>query len=431
MGNNKLLKTKAFYFITFLLVLFILYPLNLFGQVETPGTTFKVEVTDNLATVNVQDADLSEVLKEIEKATGVKITIGKELIGKKITAQFEDLDIESALKEILNRSDSYYVLNFLQDPVNKEKYVLKDVKAEGDIIGSKPLKVKMVTVDIPYGSGKGEVGAVDAGEGAIIGPKSFTVDDKGNIYICDTVNERIQVFSSNGKYLSTISFKKGTFAEDIDIDKQGFVYVYNRVKLYQYDKKGNIVTSIDVDESRWGGGGTMHVINNEIYIYACDYDTCGDFLIGRTLFNNMLVGPSVEEPKRFNEKGKQGLSQKKYMTGLKRFERGETEIKDRDGATFKIMSFPLKEILSIKFLGEDKRENLYIKTERDNETHELVVEVHKFNADGDYLNTIQMSPSNIHFWSVKNCEVSKDGTIYQFLPEKDRLRLNIFPYESN
>ncbi len=107
------------------------------------------------------------------------------------------------------------------------------------------------------------------------------------------------------------------------------------------------------------------------------------------------------------------------------------EIKGEDNPTFKEMSFPLKDIVSIKFMGEDKDENIYIKTEHENENQVLVVEVHKFNSDGDYLNTINMPESNIRFWSVRNYAVNKDGTIYQFLPEKNRLILNILPDENH
>ncbi|MDA8242432.1 MAG: hypothetical protein M0Z67_18935 [Nitrospiraceae bacterium] len=149
------------------------------------------------------------------------------------------------------------------------------------------------------------------------------------------------------------------------------------------------------------------------------------------LFGNFLVGPSAEETKTLKEKGKKGLSGKKFMTSLKRFERGEMEIKGEDNPTFKEMSFPLKDIVSIKFMGEDKDENIYIKTEHENENQVLVVEVHKFNSDGDYLNTINMPESNIRFWSVRNYAVNKDGTIYQFLPEKNRLILNILPDENH
>ncbi|MBM4135637.1 MAG: hypothetical protein FJ241_02275 [Nitrospira sp.] len=423
MRKKDFLKEKRFYLVIFVL-LFILHPLNLFGQGENIEKTFKVEIKNNLISVYVQNAELSDVLQEIEKGTGVEITIGKELVGKKITSQFENFEVEGALREILR--DNHYILTLFQDPENKEKHILKEVKVEGTVIGSKSYKGEMITIEIPYGSGEGEVGAVDEGEGVIIGPKSFTIDDKGNIYICDTVNNRVQIFSRDGKHLSAIPLEMEAMAEDIAVDSSGFVYIYDQLgKLYQYDKKGNMVNKINVG---WRGGGTMHIINNEIYMYACDFNTCGDFIIGRVL-NNVLVGPSAEELKRFKEplKGKQGLSGKKYMTSLKRFEKGELKIEDRESTAFKILSFPFKNILSIKFLGEDKRGDLYIKTERDNENQELVVEVHKFNPHGDYLGTIQMPPSNIRFWSVKNYSISKNGIIYGFLPEKDKLRLNIFP----
>jgi len=431
MGNKEFLKTKGFYLVTFLFVLLILQPLDSLGQGEQPEKTFKVEIKDNLISVDVQDADISEVLKEIERGTGVWISIGKELTGKKITANFENLDVEDALKTIL--SDHYYVSVYSRALTDKEKYILNEVKVEGTAIGSKPYKGKMIAVEIPYGSGKGEVGVVDAGEGAMSGPPSFTVDEKGNIYILDPLNKRIQIFSSHGGYLSSIPLK--TEACDIAVDEFGFIYIYHCgggivKKLYQYKKDGSIVSVIDVDERRWEAGGKMHIINNEIYVYACDSNTCRDFIIGRTL-NNVLVGPSVEELKKLKEKGKQGISGNKYMTGLKRFEKGELEIKDRDDAIFKIMTLPLKEIFSIEFLGEVRRGSFFIKTERGDENKKLVVEVHKFNTDGDYLSTIHMSESKINFWSVKNYEVGKDGTIYEFLPEKEKLRLNIFPSEGN
>ncbi len=425
MGNKEFLQTKGFYLVALMLVVLILHPLNLFGEDKQPEKIFRVEIKEKLISVDVQDAEISEVLKEIEKATGVKITIGKEEIGQKITAQFEDLDIEGALKEILR--DNYYVLTFNLDPKSKEKRILKEVKAEGTTIGSKLLKGRLITVDVPYGSGKGEVGTFDEGEGAFMGPKSFAVDDKGNILICDTVNSRIQIYSSGGKYLSTIPIVTEGIAEDIALDSFGFIYICdNTGRLFQYDKNGNFVSEINIDKGLLKGGGTLHIVNNEINFYTCDYSTCGDIIIGRTSLNDGRVLVS-KEIGFFKEKGKQGLSGKKYMTGLKRFEKGELEIRDGGNATLKSISFPLKDILSIKFLGEDGGENFFIKTERDDDNKKLIVEVHKFNANGDYLNSIQMQPSDIRFWSVKNYEVSKDGTIYEFLPEKDRLRFNIFP----
>ncbi len=70
----------------------------------------------------------------------------------KITVNLENSDVEGALKNILNNSSSYYVFTFIQDPKNKEKNILKEIKTEGDIIGSKRYKGKMISFNIPYGS---------------------------------------------------------------------------------------------------------------------------------------------------------------------------------------------------------------------------------------------------------------------------------------
>ncbi|MFZ3136161.1 MAG: hypothetical protein WA126_02080 [Thermodesulfovibrionales bacterium] len=433
MQRKGVLKTKGFCLVSFLLIVFIIHPLNLFGQEDSQEKVFKVEVKDNLIAVNVKEAELSDVLQEIGKKANVKLTISKNLSGKKITAYFENLDAETVLKEILQ--EYFYVFTFIDNPANKEKHILKEVRVESDVIGTKPYKGKMFSVDIPYGSGVGEVGVVDAGEGAMGGPPSFAVDDIGNIFILDPLNKRIQIFSKQGVYLSSMPLK--ITACDIAIDKHGFIYVYHCgdgivKKLYQYKKDGDIVAVIDVDASRWNVyDAPISIVNNNIYIDTCNYNnTCGFFLIGRILAGNILGRPSFEESKTPKVK-RIGLSGREYTGEATKGVRGELKIKEQGIGIYKTISLPLKNILSIQFMAEDTSGNLFVKTDRDDENYKLVEEFHNFSANGDYLRTIKMSGSNIHFRSTKNYDLSKDGTIYQFLPETDKLRLNIFPVEEN
>ncbi len=411
--NNKL------YLVVFLF-LFVLQPFNLFGN----EANFKIEIADGLISADIKDGDMAAVLKEIEKNTGVKIKIVKELEGKKVTLSFMNLDIENALRRIL--SDNY-VFVFSKDPKSKKEYVLKEVITVSDAFGSKISKAKMITKEIAYGKGKGEIGAVDEGEGALIGPKSFAVDDEGNIYILDTVNNRIQIFSLSGDYLSNIPLKKGIFAEDIAVDKQGLIYIYDGMigELYQYDKNGNVINKILVDEKRWQGRGEMHIRNNKIYVDASDQtNMLREFLVAEIIDSSLIVQRD-EELKKPLDKG-YGESGKRYK--FKNFIKGENvevEIMDRDSTSSKTVSFSLEGIDSIEFFGEDQNQNFYIKTNSE-EDGKLIMEVHKFNANGDYINTIQMPKGDINFWSIKNYSIGKDGTIYQFLPEKDKLKLNIF-----
>ena len=119
------------------------------------------------------------------------------------------------------------------------------------------------------------------------------------------------------------------------------------------------------------------------------------------------------------------------MTGLKGFEKGELEIKEKDSTTFKAMSFPIRRIQLIEFVGEDKRGDNYLKTARYDENKGIVVEVHKFSFDNDYLCTITMPKSYIFFVPNREYFVNKNGTVYRLLPESDKLRLEIFQSEDN
>lgn len=429
MRKGRFLRKSMFFLVIFLVFSSICHPLNILGQEVGPNEMLKIEVKDNLVSVDAKDADLSAVLKEIGRKIGIKMTVNQALVGKNISFYSDKLDVEKVLKEILH--DSAYVLTFSQDAVSK-KNVLKEVKVLGDVIGSNPYKGKMITIDIPYGSGVGKVGAIDEGEGAMGGPPSFAVDGGGNIYILDPLNRRIQKYSNNGGYLSSIPLE--TTACDIAIDNES-IYIYRCgdgivKKLYQYNKDGQVIAEIDVDASRWKiYDAPISVVNNNIYIDTCDYnDSCGLFLIGRLSNGKILSKPSSEES-RYPIGKKIGLSGKEYTAGVKKGLGGELRIKEKDTGITNIISFPLKNILSLEFFAEDESGNLFVKTDRDNDKDELVEEFHEFSANDEYIETIRMPESNINYRSTKNYILSKDDIIYQFLPEQNKLRLNILPIE--
>lgn len=74
------------------------------------------------------------------------------------------------------------------------------------------------------GKGKGDM------EGAFLFPTYLTVDPKGNLYVADTLNSRIQVFDADGKFVQKIG-KRGTAYGQFDkpkgvgVDSFGNVYV--------------------------------------------------------------------------------------------------------------------------------------------------------------------------------------------------------------
>ena len=61
-------------------------------------------------------------------------------------------------------------------------------------------------------------------------PQGIATDSRGNVYVADTLNHRVQVFDSNGKYKSSFGKfgeKSGEFRfpHDIVVDSKGNIYV--------------------------------------------------------------------------------------------------------------------------------------------------------------------------------------------------------------
>ncbi len=282
---------------------------------------------------------------------------------------------------------------------------------------------KFVTKDIAYGREKGNVGMSSNKENFREGPESFSHDKEGNIYICDTINRNIQILSQNGEYLQEISLGDEIEANDIALDNNGHIYVYDDLhgKLHQLDIKGDLLNVIGVDSTRWQSRGPMHVINTEIYVRSGNQE---DILIGR-IVNNTLVSPTPADVSKPPQKGIHGLSGLRYFAKIYRMKAGEVIVFGKTGKIIKSIKFSLPGIVSISFLREDKMGSIYIQTERIDKG-KVVLEVRKYDSKGTHLTTVLIPDNDYGSWSVKLLSLDEHGTIYQFLPKTENGQLNIF-----
>ena len=104
-----------------------------------------------------------------------------------------------------------------------------------------------------WGTGPGEFGTwgqfVNSEEESYQ-PSSIAIDNQGNIYILDLVNERIQKFDSNGRFL--MKFSTDTFKPTrIAVDRSGNIYIVpvqsiRSGKIKKYSSNGIFLSEWDV-----------------------------------------------------------------------------------------------------------------------------------------------------------------------------------------
>ncbi len=116
------------------------------------------------------------------------------------------------------------------------------------VVDSRNDRVQLFTKDGQLLDGWGSSGA---GDGELSRPWGITVDADGDVYVADWGNSRIQKFSADGRYLMSIGgAQSGAASLDhpagVAVDSNGDVYVTdwgnNRVQIYE--PEGDVLTAL-------------------------------------------------------------------------------------------------------------------------------------------------------------------------------------------
>lgn len=112
-----------------------------------------------------------------------------------------------------------------------------------------------VVIKGKYGSADGEFGFKVFEDRSWVEPSGIAIDSKGNIYIADPLNNRIQKFDKNGKYLFKIKFdiqlqRFPHTIDDLAVDQEDNLYAVSRheQKIFKYDQNGKSTQSINLKE---------------------------------------------------------------------------------------------------------------------------------------------------------------------------------------
>lgn len=230
--------------------------------------------------------------------------------------------------------------------------VLLAINAQGDIYvlqaGDQIVKYdktgKFLTKWGSHGTGDGEFQFIKGNDAGL----GITLDAEGNVYVADGINNRIQKFDGNGKFVAKWG-KQGSgdgefnVPNDIENDSSGSVYVTdvlnNRVQVF--DRRGNFLR-------KWGGNGDGEgQFNNPSDILI---DRQGNILVGN--FNNGWI-------EKFDSQGKFLMRWRDCGTG--------------NDASIEPIG-----------LTADSRDNLYVADHKLNR-------ICKYDANGKFISTLKLS----------------------------------------
>lgn len=283
--------------------------------------------------------------------------------------------------------------------------------------------VQTLSVVIPTGNTRKSVDVPRFASG--FGPQSFGVDRQGNIFICDTVNRRVQAFAADGTYRTTIPVQAPAAPADIAIDDAGNLYVLDDVQgiLDQYDPQGRLQRriSVVVEQPR----GPLHVVGDTLYLSSDGSDRPIGVIV-RGLLEPVSETSGVMPAGRLP--GIVGrASGRRYAAQRVDSTRGVVEVFDAAGTPIQTINADAPQLLSVRFLQEDAAGNIYVQVERSApEGIGALLEVHVFDAQGAFVCRIPIPENRYETWTVKLLDVGVDGSIYQFMPRFEGSHLNVF-----
>jgi hypothetical protein len=285
---------------------------------------------------------------------------------------------------------------------------------------------------LSYGPGEGQPGMSHAPGQPPVGPESFAVSQNGAILVADVVNQRVLIYSTNGTSLRSLSVP-GIALGDVMTDAQGRLYVYDQVRrsLHQYSADGTLQSELSLNPKDIDTRGYFHVANNSVYFA----DAAARDVLVATLQDGQLAAPDA--PTARITEGVHGDSGRVYSVAIDREQALRVQVQDPTAqAAARSLEVPVPGIVSARYAGEDQARQFYIQTERLAPNagkdagapggNTIILEVFAFSASGQPLGATRLPQNDYAIWTAKLVDIAADGTIVQFLPQREQAQLNCF-----
>ncbi|MBI5700519.1 6-bladed beta-propeller [Candidatus Saganbacteria bacterium] len=216
------------------------------------NTELKLPVSaasDDNGNIYVADSGLNKVLL-FDGAGNYKSEIGRGIFSRpcgiaidSVLKRIYVVDAISGLVDVFN-SDHDFVASFpsTKEGLNHPTYIVLDQKSNIYVVDSLNFRVQVYS---PEGKKKSEFGKMGRAPGSFSLPKGIAIDSNKNIYVTDSSFDNVQIFNGKGGLLlffGESGNKEGEFwvPAAISIDERDHIYVAdsynNRVQVFRFIK---------------------------------------------------------------------------------------------------------------------------------------------------------------------------------------------------
>ncbi len=261
--------------------------------------------------------------------------------------------------------------------------------------------------------------------GPIQGPSTFTIAPNGDIYIVDIFNYRVQRFTQDGKFVSSLSARMG-LVEDICVDADGNVYLLEIAPAYvrKLDPEGKLLKLIpmfnhddqDAKGMNYGGGSTKLYCDNSGRLFLSYYRENtrmqAIFQLGTTAGDYTPAQQKATLRKGFAGTSGFILDKGQILQGID----GKMVSVDNTG---KVVTEYNISAGSFSFFDIDPQGNVYMHAyvQKDEEISE---KVRKYTANGALISEIAWKSMGYAIHNLnKSLSIDSQGNIYVFDSTKD------------
>lgn len=273
-----------------------------------------------------------------------------------------------------------------------------------------------------WGSGADQFGLQNTPEVEPLGPHTFAIDDNGQLYVLDSINDNLKQFNQQGKYNSNQAMS--AWSEDLIITKKGQIFNLADGKITDIKNNKSYALSEDIPVVQGYRQGLF--LDNES-LYICKLQQC--YQVGVVSKSGFVTILPVDKQAKFIMPAYPVADNLWVRTEWQNFYKIALLFLNDDSEVIKSIVVDEGVALgTVGFLAKDKYNNLYFELEYLLENNKVMYVIWKVSAEGKLLSAAEI-PNQYFTTMYKKIIIDNTGKIYQVLTTKEGV--DILQWEIN